>query len=224
MLFIIIFNSKVGGIMKQILNGIFKENAVFSLALGLCSTLAITTTVEKSYMMGLSVLFVLIFSNLVISLIRKIVPESVKMPVFIVIIGTFVTIISLLLEKFVPSLYSSFGIYLSLITVNCIVLGRALSFASKQTVGKSLLDAIGIGLGYTFALILIGFVRELLGTNTITLMNDISQLTGYRLIFKNVLPGSMFPISVFTSPAGAFITIGILMAIFNVIRRKHESN
>ena len=210
--------------MKTILNGMIKENSIFVLALGLCSSLAVTTTVEKSYMMGFCVLFVLLFSNFIISLLKKVIPESVKIPVYILIIGTFVTILSLLLEKFVPNLYSSLGVYLALITVNCIILGRAISFASKNTVGKSLLDAIGVGIGYLLALVVIGFVRELLGNNSITLMNDISSLTGYRLIFKNILPGPLFPISVFTSPAGAFITIGCLMALFNGIRRKHESN
>lgn len=210
--------------MKTILNGMIKENSIFVLALGLCSSLAVTTTVEKSYMMGLCVLFVLLFSNFIISLIKKIVPESVKIPVYILIIGTFVTILSLLLERYVPNLYSSLGVYLSLITVNCIILGRAISFASKNSVGKSILDAIGVGIGYLLALLAIGFIRELLGSNTITLMNDISSLTGYRLIFKNILPSPLFPISIFTSPAGAFITIGCLMALFNGIRRKHESN
>lgn len=210
--------------MKTLLNGIIKENSIFVLALGLCSSLAVTTTFEKSYMMGICVLFVLIFSNMFISIIKKIVPESVKIPVYIIIIGTFVTIISLVLEKYVPSLYNSLGIYLSLITVNCIVLGRAISFASKNTVGKSILDAIGIGIGYILALMLIGFIREIIGSNTLTIMNDISSLTGFKLVFKNILPSPIFPINIFSSSAGAFITIGILMAVFNMIRRKYESN
>lgn len=210
--------------MKTVLNGILKENPVFVLALGLCSSLAVTTTFEKSYMMGLSVLFVLVFSNAIISLIKKFVSDSIKIPVYILIIGTFVTILSLIIEKYLPNLYKSFGIYLSLITVNCIVLGRAMSFASKNTISKSVLDAIGIGLGYTIALMLIGFVREILGNNSLTIMNEISTLTGYRLIFKNILPTSLFPISIFNTSSGAFITIGILIALFNMLRRKYESN
>lgn len=207
--------------MKTILNGIFKENPVFVLILGLCSCLAVTTTFEKSYMMGICVLIVLFFSNMIISLIKKVVPESVKIPVFILIIGTFVTILGILLEKFVPSLYDALGIYLSLITVNCIVLGRALSFASKNSIGKSILDAIGIGIGFTLALMVIGFIRELLGANTLTIMNDISSLTGYRMIFTNIIPKTnIFPIPIFTSPAGAFLTIGFLLALFNSIRRR----
>lgn len=209
--------------MKTIINGIIKENSIFVLALGLCSSLAVTTTFEKSYMMGICVLFVLIFSNLIVSIIKKLIPESVKIPVFIIIIATFVTIISLLLEKYIPNLFKSLGVYLSLITVNCIVLGRALQLASKKSVSESILDAIGIGLGYTLALMLIGFIREILGNNTLTIMNDISSLTGYKLVFKNILPSKIFPINIFINPSGAFITIGCLMALFNS-RRKHESN
>jgi len=211
--------------MRTIINGIFKENPLFVLVLGLCSSLAITTTFEKSYMMGICVLFILIFSNLIISLIKKIIPENVKIPVYIIIIGTLVTVLGTLLSKYVPNLYKTLGVYLSLITVNCIILGRALTVASKKSVKESILDAIGIGIGFTLSLMLIGFVRELLGTNTITIMNDISSLTGYRLVFKNILPVSnIFPIKFFTEPAGAFITIGFLMAIFNARRLKNESH
>lgn len=211
--------------MRTIINGIFKENALFVLVLGLCSSLAVTTTFEKSYMMGLCVLVVLLFSNFVISIIKKLVPDNVKIPVFILIIGTFVTILGVLLSKYLPSLYNTLGVYLSLITVNCIVLGRALTVASRESVGKSILDAIGIGLGYLFALMLIGFIREFLGTNSLTIMNDISSLTGYRLVFKNILPsGVIFPIKLFVEPSGAFLTIGILLAIFNARRVKHESH
>lgn len=211
--------------MKTIVNGIIKENPIFILMLGLCSSLAVTTTFEKSYMMGLCVLFVLICSNFIISLIKKLVPESVKIPVYILIIGTFVTILSLLLERFVPSLYSSLGVYLSLITVNCIVLGRAIAVASKSSVKESLLDAIGIGIGYTLALMLIGLIREFIGTNSITIMNDISSLTNFKLVLTNILPNTnIFPNPLFISPTGAFLTIGFLLAFFNYIRGKHESN
>lgn len=210
--------------MKTILNGIIKENPLFVLALGLCSSLAVTTTFEKSYMMGLSVLFVLVFSNIIVSLIKKFVSDNIKIPVYILIIGTFVTILSLIIEKYIPNLYASFGIYLSLITVNCLVLGRAISFASKNKVSKSILDAIGIGVGYTIALMLIGLIREVLGSNALTIMNETSILTGYRLIFKNILPTAIFPIAIFKTSAGAFITIGLLIALFNFVRSKYESN
>lgn len=210
--------------MKTILNGIKNENPIFVLMLGLCPALAVTTKIENAYMMGLCVLTILLFSNLIVSLIKKIVPDSVRIPVYILIIGTFVTIIEILLQAYIPALYKALGIYLPLIVVNCIVLGRALSVASKESVGKSLLDALGIGLGYTASLILIASVREILGSSTITLMDGLSSLTGYRAIYK--LPTTnLFPISFLTTPAGAFFTLGIIIGIINYVRGdKNGSN
>ena len=210
--------------MKTIINGIKNENPVFVLFLGLCPALAVTTKIETAYMMGFCVLVILLFSNFIVSLIKKIVPESVKIPVYILIIGTFVTIVELLLQKYVPALYKALGIYLPLIVVNCIVLGRALSVASKESIGKSLLDAIGIGLGYTLSLILIASFREILGTNTITLMDGLSSITGYKATYK--LPTTnLFPMSFLTTSAGAFFTLGLFTGIINFIRGdKHESN
>lgn len=213
--------------MKIILNGIFKNNSIFVLLLGLCSALAVTTTVENAYLMGLCVSIVLLFSNTIISLIKKFIPDNVRIPVYILIVGTFVTILEILLKEYIPPLYKALGIYLPLIVVNCIVLGRALAVASKENVGKSILDAIGVGIGYTLAISLIALVRELLGTNTITIMNNISSFTGYRLIYKNILPiTDFFPINLFTTSAGAFLTLALLIALFNKIRggKKHESN
>ena len=205
--------------MKTILNGIVKENAIFVLSLGLCSALAVTITVENAYLMGLCVLIVLIFSNLVISLIKKLVPDNVRIPVYIIIVGTFVVVLELLLQKFIPVLYSALGIYLPLIVVNCIVLGRALSVASKENIGKSVLDGVGVGLGYTFSITLIALIRELLGNNTITIMNNISSFTGIRIVFENVINTSeIFPISIFKTSAGAFITFAVLLALFNKIK------
>lgn len=213
--------------MKNIVNGIVKENPIFVLLLGLCSTLAVTTTFENAYLMGICVIVVLIFSNTVISLIRKLVPDDVRIPVYILIVGTFVTILEILLKEFIPDLYSALGIYLPLIVVNCIVLGRALAVASKNNVGTSIMDAIGVGIGYTLAISLIAIIREILGTNTITIMNNISSFTGYRMVYKEILPTSeIFPISLFTTSAGAFLTLAFLMALFNKIKggKKHESN
>src|SRR5574344_374599 len=136
--------------MKNIINGIFKENPVFVLLLGLCSTLAITTKFENAYVMGLCLLVVLIISNFIVSIIKKWIPNNVRIPVYILIISTVVTIVELILQKYVPNLYQILGIYIPLITVNCIVLGRALSVASKKSIVHSLTDAIGIGLGFTF--------------------------------------------------------------------------
>lgn len=207
--------------MKLIWRGITKENAVFSLVLGLCSALAVTTTVESAYMMGLCVIIVLLFSGFVISLIRKFVVESVQIPVYILIIGTFVTIVEMLLKAYLPKIYTLLGIYLPLIVVNCIVLGRSLSVYSKEKVGPSLCDALGIGLGYTFALILIALVREILGNGTITLMDQVSSLTGYREIIQ-IPTGEYFPISLFKEPPGAFLTLGLLMGIINFIKGKKK--
>ena len=210
--------------MKTIINGITKENPVFVLLLGLCPTLAVTTKIETAYMMGFCVLVILLFSNLIVSIIKKVVPDSVKIPVYILIIVTFVTIVELLLQKFIPGLYRALGIYLPLIVVNCIVLGRALSVASKEGVGKSLLDAIGVGLGYTLALLIIASFREILGSNTITLMDSLSSITGYRFIIK--LPQTnLFPMQFLVSPAGAFFTLGLIIGIINYVRRgRRESN
>lgn len=207
--------------MKNIWRGITKENAVFSLILGLCSALAVTTTVESAYMMGLCVLVVLLFSGLFISMIRKLVVDSVRIPVYILIIGTLVTIVEMLLKAYLPKIYTVLGIYLPLIVVNCIVLGRSLSVYSKEKVFPSLCDAFGIGLGYTLSLVLIALVRESLGSGTITLMDQVSSLTGYREIIQ-IPTGEYFPISLFKEPAGAFLTLGLLMGLINFIKNKKK--
>lgn len=206
--------------MKTIWNGIIKENPVFVLMLGLCSTLAVTTTFEQSFMMGLCVLVVLTISNTIISLIRSLVPSNVETPVYILLIGTLVTILEILLKKYVPVLYEAFGIYLALIVVNCIVLGRAIQVASKNTVIKSFLDGIGIGIGYTLALMILGATREILGSNTITFMDKISSITGYRAIYRIFPENNVLPIEFLTTPAGAFMTLGLLLALFQYIQNK----
>ena len=213
--------------MKRLFNGIVKENPIFVLLLGLCSTLAVTTTVENGYLMGICVLIVLLFSNIIVSLIRKVVNDDVRIPVYILIIGTFVTILEILLKEYIPSLYKALGIYLPLITVNCIVLGRALTVASKEKVLPSIMDAIGVGIGYTLSVTLISLIREVLSTNTITIMNNISEFTGYKAVYENILPTSdIFPMNIFGMSAGAFLTLALLIAVINKIKggRKHESN
>ena len=166
--------------MKKIINGILFENPIFVSTLGLCSALAVTNKVENALVMGICVLIVLVLSNLIISIIKKLVPENVKIPVYIIIIATIVTIIEVLMKKHLPKLYEILGIYLPLIVVNCIILGRAISVASKEKVHTSVLDGIGVGLGYTFALIIISLIREVLGTNTITIMDNLSTITGFK--------------------------------------------
>lgn len=209
--------------MRQILKIIKNDNPVFVLMLGLCSSLAVTTKVESAVLMGFSVFIVLLFSEIVSSLIKNLVPDNVKIPVYIVIIGTFVTILELLLKEFVNPLYNALSIYLPLIVVNCIVLGRVLSVSTKSSVKESIKDSIGISLGYTLALFLISIFREVLGSNTITLIDSLSEITNFKLII-NVFPeNSLIPMSFMTSPAGAFIVLGILMALFN-IGGKNESN
>ena len=209
--------------MKQILKIIKNDNPVFVLMLGLCSSLAVTTKVENAILVGISVFIVLLFSEIVSSLIKNLVPDNVKIPVYIVIIGTFVTILELLLKEFVNPLYNALSIYLPLIVVNCIVLGRVLSVSTKSGVKESIKDSIGISLGYTLALFLIAIFREVLGSNTITLIDSLSEITNFKLII-NVFPeNSLIPMSFMASPAGAFIVLGILMALFN-IGGKNESN
>ena len=213
--------------MKRFFNGIIKENPIFVLLLGLCSTLAVTTTVENGYLMGICVLIVLLFSNIVVSLIRKFVNDDVRIPVYILIIGTFVTILEILLKNYIPSLYKALGIYLPLITVNCIVLGRAITVASKESVVNSIFDALGVGVGYIFSITLVSLIREVLATNTITLMNNVSEFTGYKAVYTNILPTStIFPMNIFGLSAGAFLTLAFIMAIINLIKggKKNESN
>ncbi len=193
--------------MKIILNGIIKENPVFCLLLGMCSTLATTTSAINGLGMGVCTMFVLMCSNVVISLIKNVVPDKVRIPAFIVVIATFVTILQLILQAYVPALNKSLGIFIPLIVVNCVILGRAESFASKHNAFDSLLDGIGIGLGFTFALTILGIVREVLGTGAIF---------GFKFI------GESDGILLFILPPGAFIALGYLIAIVNKLRAKYE--
>ena len=212
--------------MKRIINGIFGENPILVLLLGLCSALAVTTNFESAYVMGICVTTILTFSNITVSLIKKLVPNNVEIPVYILIISTFVTILELILKSYVKPLYDVLGIYLPLIVVNCIVLGRAMSVASKSNIRTSLKDAIGIGLGYAFVLMIIALFREIIGNNTLTIMDSISGITGYKLKYRIYTPSNLFPMNILTKPAGAFLTLGFLIALFKSIRggRNHESN
>lgn len=193
---------------KTFLNGLLTENPTFVLLLGMCPTLAVTTGVTNAIGMGLSTTAVLICSNMVISLLRNIIPNKIRIASYIVIIAGFVTIVQMLMNAYVPALAGSLGIYIPLIVVNCIILGRAEAFASKNSVGHSAMDGLGMGLGFTCALILISAVREILGAGTfagIPLFGD-----GFQ------------PVSIMILPPGAFLTLGILLAIINGIvgRRK----
>lgn len=189
--------------IKTITNGIIKENPTFVLLLGMCPTLATTTSGINGMSMGLATMFVLICSNFVISLIKNVVPDMVRIPVFVVVIAAFVSTLQMLMESYLPSINKSLGIYIPLIVVNCIILGRAEAFACKNNPLASICDGIGIGLGFTFALALLGAVRELIGAGT---------LFGIALLPEtcNVL--------LFVLPPGAFITLGYLIAIVNKLR------
>ena len=183
---------------KEFTKGILKENPTLVGLLGMCPTLAVTTAAFNGIGMGLSTMFVLICSNIVISLLRKVIPEQVKLPCYIVIIASFVTVIQFLVHGFVPALYTSLGAFLELITVNCIILGRAEMFASKNNVLASALDGAGMGLGFTLALFLMGSVREILGSGT---------WLGFQII-----PESVAKVSIMTQAPGAFFCFGLLMA------------
>ena len=193
---------------ERLLNGLFKENPTFVLMLGMCPTLAVTTSAMNGLGMGLTTTVVLALSNVMISLLRNIIPDKVRIPAFIVVIASFVTIVELLLEGFIPSLYDALGIYIPLIVVNCIILGRAESFASKNPIFPSLFDGLGMGLGFTMALTIIGAVREVLGAG---------EVFGYR-----VMPASYIPVSIFVLAPGAFFVLACLTAIQNYIKIQGE--
>lgn len=191
-------------IIKRLKNGIVDDNPVFVQVLGMCPTLAVTTSGENGLGMGLASTAVLVMSNLVISLLRHVIPAKVRIPAFIVIIASFVTIVDLLLQAFKPELYQSLGLFIPLIVVNCVILGRAEAYASKNNGINSFFDGLGMGLGFTFALTLIGVTRELLGVGTVFGMM--------------VMPAGYVPASIFILAPGAFIVLGILLAIFNTLK------
>ena len=183
-------SNKKGGYLAILLNGIIKENPVLVLILGTCPTLAMTYNVSAAIGMGLSVLAILICSNVVISLLRRLIPETVRIPCFIVIISGFVTVVGMIIHAFIPTLYTMMGIFLPLITVNCIILGRAEMYASKNPVGKAALDGIGMGLGFTLAIVAIATVREIIGAGTF-MGYEIAFLADYKIEFFAKAPGGM---------------------------------
>jgi len=196
--------------LNDISNGIIKENPIFILGLSLCPVLAVTTTVENALGMGCATTFVLLCSNILISLIKDFVPSKIRIPAFIVVCATFSTITNLVVEAFLPDLHKSLGIFLPLIAVNCIILGRAESFASKNNVFRSILDAIGMGLGLIWALVLVASVRELLGSG---------KLYGYN-IFPQAYIDS--PMLVAVMAPGAFLSLGFVLCIINMLVAKNK--
>ena len=191
---------------KTLLNGIFNENPTFRLVLGMCPTLSITYQASNGIGMGLATTFVLVFSNLVISLLRNLIPEKIRIPAFIVIIATFVTVVEMVMQAFLPSLYDTLGVFISLIVVNCIIFARAEAFAFKNPPLLSAMDGLGMGLGFTISLSIISAVRELIGSGT---------LLGFPVLGSNY-PGVLL----FILAPGGYITLGLVMVAFNAVMKK----
>ncbi len=188
---------------KILLNGIIKENPVLVLLLGMCPTLGTTSSAINGLGMGLATTFVLFSSNVVIALLKNIIPDKVRIPAFIVVIATFVSVVEMSMQAYLPSLYESLGLFIPLIVVNCIVLGRAEAFAAKNTVGKSFFDGLGMGLGFTMALTVLGSVRELLGTGK---------------VFNFVIYPENYGMLLFVLAPGAFIALAYVIAVFNKLK------
>ncbi len=189
--------------VERLYNGVVKENPTLILMLGMCPTLAVSTRAMNGIGMGLSTMAVLILSNLVISLLRKVIPDEVRLPAYIVVVASLVTVTELLIEAYLPSLYEALGIYIPLIVVNCIILGRAEAYANKHTPLLSVMDGIGMGIGFTLALTLAGLIRELLGNGT--------------AFGAQILPSGIDPIGIFVQPPGAFLVLALIIAVMNAI-------
>jgi electron transport complex protein RnfE len=192
-------------LLKEFSKGLISDNPVFRLMLGMCSALAITTSVQNGLGMGIAVTVVLVLSNVMISLLKKIIPDSIRIPVYIVIMAGFVSMIELSMKAYVPALYKSLGIFIPLIVVNCIILGRAEAFANRNPVFASLLDGLGMGLGYTLALVVVSTIREILGTG---------KFFGFALLSSHFQPALLMIL-----PPGAFITLGLLLALLNKVQK-----
>ncbi len=196
--------------LERLYNGLWKENPTVVLMLGMCPTLAVTTSAINGLGMGLSTLVVLVLSNLLISLCRKIIPDEVRLPAYIVIAASLVTVVDLIMQAYTPSLYDSLGIYIPLIVVNCIILGRAEAYAAKNEPALAAMDGLGMGLGFTVALVVIGIVREVIGNGT--------------FFGISAMPSAYQPIAIFIKAPGAFLIIGFLVAICNALKIKTAAN
>ncbi len=203
--------------MKELTKGIYRENPIFVLVLGLCPSLAVTTQVVNGIGMGVGTMFVLICSNIMISLLKNVIPDEIHIPAYIVIIASFVTILDMIMQAYIPALSSSLGVFVQLIVVNCIILGRAEAFASSHGVWDSIKDAIGMGIGFTLSLCLIALIRETLGAGTITLF----PIESIGFNGEISIPGLVnSPARVMTLSAGALLVMGYLKAIINTINEK----
>lgn len=195
---------KANSPIERLYNGIYKENPTFVMMLGMCPTLAVTTSAMNGLGMGLTTMVILTLSNMLISMLRKVIPDGVRVPAYIVVIASFVTIVQFLLQGFIPSLYASLGIYIPLIVVNCIILGRAEAYASKNGVISSIFDGIGMGLGFTVGLTCIGIVRELIGAG--------------KVFGVHVMPVAYEPVTIFILAPGAFFVLAFLVAAMNKLQ------
>ncbi len=199
--------------------GFIKENPAFALYLGLCPALAISTTLNNALGMGAAVIVVLTIANVMVSLLRKITPMDVRIPVYIVIIATLVTMVEMIMQAFTVELYAALGVFIPLIVVNCIILGRAESFASKNKIVDSAIDGVGMGLAFTFSLVILASIRQLIATGGLNLVNPFNQAVIFDL---SIIP-SEFTISMFNQPAGAFITFALIAAAFEAYKQKEAS-
>jgi Na+-translocating ferredoxin:NAD+ oxidoreductase subunit E len=202
-------------LFKNLSNGIVKENPVFALYLGLCSVLAVSNTINNALGMSVAVIIVLTVSNVIIAAMRHIIPNEIRIPVYIVVIATLVKIVEMLMQAYTPELFTALGVFIPLIVVNCIILGRAEAFASKNTVGASFIDGIGMGLGYTAGIFMLAVIRQLLATGGLNLVNPFNKF----VFFDITLIPSEFTIPLFAQPAGAFITFAVLAALLEVYKQ-----
>ena len=198
--------------LKTFTKGLLIENALLVLSIGLCSSLGVTTSVFNGFGMGISMTFVLLMSEIVISIFKKLIPQAIRLPVFIIIIAAFTTIVQMVLQAYVPALYSALGVFLPLIVVNCIIMGRVEAFASKNSIGDSVLDALGMGVGYTIVMVAISLIRELFGAGTL--------LAGTALKIE-IIP-EVYRIGLLNSAPGGFIVFGIIGAIVQFTKRKNK--
>ncbi len=199
-------------LLHDFTKGFIEENATFRMVIGMCPTLAVTTSVVNGFWMGVAVIFVLAMSNVLVSAIRKVTPDQIRIPIFVILIAAPVVIVELVMKAFMPGMYATLGVFVPLIVVNCIIIARSEAFAYKNPVVNSLLDGLGIGSGYTINLMIIGAIREFLGTGRIVLF-------GLGTFPKEPL---FAPMSVMLTPPGGFITLGLLMAILNIVINRSE--
>ncbi|MGI6485312.1 MAG: electron transport complex subunit RsxE [Tepidanaerobacteraceae bacterium] len=197
-------------LVKDFVNGLWNENPIFRMVIGICSALAVTTAAQNGIAMGLALTFVLTCSSILISLLRNIIPSKVRIPCYIIVIATFTTVVDLAMKAYFPSLYEVMGLFIPLIVVNCIVLARAEAFASKVGLTRSIADALGMGLGYTWAITLISIIREILGSGTVFGINVVGEEATRWVIM--------------ILPPGAFIVMGILVGLMNLITRKSSQD